>query len=85
MPPSHTPGPCSQAVLARSPLGQVAVCPDCGVVHLSLQCLSIRLEPGAFEALALMVAQAQQRLGPAAAPAQPTREAVSGAPTAPLH
>ncbi|PRD65920.1 hypothetical protein C6P64_07425 [Malikia granosa] len=53
---------CQHALLSRSPVGQVSVCPDCGVVHLSLDCLSVRLEEKAFQALAVMVMQAQQRL-----------------------
>ena len=53
---------CQHALLAQSPVGHVSVCPDCGVVHLSLDCLSVRLEMSAFKALADMVAQAHQRL-----------------------
>ena len=43
---------CQHALLARSPLGHVTVCPDCAVVHLSLNCVSVRLEVEAFAALA---------------------------------
>ncbi len=53
---------CQHAMLARSPVGHVSVCPDCGVVHLSMDCVSIRLEVSAFVALAAMLSQAQQRL-----------------------
>ncbi|MDY0012997.1 MAG: hypothetical protein RBS40_08925 [Rhodocyclaceae bacterium] len=53
---------CQHAMLARSPVGQVSVCPDCGVVHLSMDCVSVRLEVNAFLALAEMVSQAQKRL-----------------------
>ncbi len=59
---------CQHAVLARSPVGHVTVCPDCGVVHLSLNCLSVRLEEDAFVALAEMLAQARQRLQSAQPP-----------------
>ena len=58
-PPSS---PCQHALLARSPIGHVADCPDCGVVHLSLDCVSVRLEAGAFLAMAEMVSEARQRL-----------------------
>lgn len=54
---------CEHIPLARSPIGDVSVCPDCGVVHLSLDCVSIRLEVTAFTALVLMVSEAQSRLG----------------------
>ena len=50
---------CQHALLARSPLGHVTVCPDCAVVHLSLNCVSVRLEVEAFAALAEMLNRAQ--------------------------
>lgn len=53
---------CQHAMLAHSPVGHVSVCPDCSVVHLSLNCVSIRLEIGAFMALADMLTQAQKQL-----------------------
>lgn len=59
---SHTSSSCQHALLARSPVGQVSVCPDCGVVHLSLDSISVRLEVSAFLALAEMLSQAQKRL-----------------------
>lgn len=61
---AHSPNSsrCQHALLARSPVGHVSVCPDCGVVHLSLDCVSVRLEVGAFLAMAEMVSQAQKHL-----------------------
>lgn len=59
---SPTSSNCQHALLARSPVGHVSVCPECGVVHLSLDCLSLRLELSAFQALAQMLSQAQRRL-----------------------
>lgn len=53
---------CQHALLARSPVGHVSVCPDCGVVSLSLDCVSIRLEVTAFLALTEMLSQAKNRL-----------------------
>ncbi len=53
---------CQHAMLAHSPVGHVSVCADCSVVHLSLNCVSVRLEVGAFMALAAMLAQAQKQL-----------------------
>jgi hypothetical protein len=53
---------CQHAMLARSPVGHVSVCPECRVVHLSMDCVSVRLEVNAFLALAEMLSQAQQRL-----------------------
>lgn len=57
----HLPS-CQHTMLARSPVGHVSVCPDCGVVHLSMDCVSVRLEVNAFLALAEMLSQAQKRL-----------------------
>lgn len=62
MPHSSTSSNCQHALLAHSPVGHVSVCPDCGVVHLSLDCVSVRLEVGAFMAVAEMVSQAQKCL-----------------------
>ena len=53
---------CQHALLARRPLGHVTVCPDCAVVHLSLNCVSVRLEVEAFAALAEMLNRAQECL-----------------------
>lgn len=53
---------CQHALLARSPVGRVSLCPECGVVHLSLNCVSVRLEVTAFLALAEMLSKAQERL-----------------------
>lgn len=53
---------CQHAVLARSTVGHVSVCADCGVVHLSLHSLTVRLELAAFAELTAMLAIAQKRL-----------------------
>ena len=47
--------------IARGEVGAVSVCP-CGVVTLTLQYLSLRLEPGAFRELQGLLSHAQQRL-----------------------
>ena len=62
MEPSTPSSRCQHALLARSPVGHVSVCPDCEVVQLCLDCLSVRLERAAFLALAEMLSEAQQRL-----------------------
>lgn len=59
---SPTSSSCQHATLARSPAGQVSVCVECGVVHVSMACVSIRLEVSAFLDLAEMLSQAQRRL-----------------------
>jgi len=49
-------------LIARNALGSVTACADCGNLQLTLQCLSVRLEPEAFRELAALVACAQQRI-----------------------
>lgn len=56
------PEPCQHLSLARSEIGSISTCRECGVVQLHLQALSLRLEEGAFDALAQMVLRASQRL-----------------------
>ncbi|MBS0413748.1 MAG: hypothetical protein JSR68_05165 [Proteobacteria bacterium] len=53
-------------LLASSPLGQVLACPGCGVVHLNLPAVTLRLEPVAFDALMHLVVEANRRLHPPA-------------------
>ncbi|WP_137894992.1 hypothetical protein [Ramlibacter sp. 2FC] len=53
---------CQHLSLARSEIGHISTCRDCGVVQLHLQALSLRLEDEAFEALARMVGRASLRL-----------------------
>lgn len=62
MPHSATSPACQHTLLARSPVGQVSICLDCEVVHLSLDCLSVRLEMAVFLAFADMLLQAKNRL-----------------------
>lgn len=53
---------CQHVHVAQSQVGGVAICPDCGVVHISLQYLSMRFDLEAFQALAQMLASAQNRI-----------------------
>ncbi len=53
---------CHHVQLADSHIGHVSICPDCGVVHLSLNHVTVRLSPEAFCALATMTGEAQLRL-----------------------
>lgn len=50
---------CTHVGLAHSSVGAVSVCPACGVVHVALKYLSLRLELDAFRELAHMLACAQ--------------------------
>ena len=54
---------CHPHEVACNALGSVCACPGCGQVQLTLQCLTVRLEPEAFRELAALVACAERRLG----------------------
>ncbi|MBC3806847.1 hypothetical protein H8K52_05730 [Undibacterium seohonense] len=51
--------PCQHLSIAHSKIGEVMICPECGVVHLSLQSISMRLDLNAFAELSKMITQAQ--------------------------
>ncbi len=50
---------CQHLSIANSKIGEIMICPECGVVHLSLQSISMRLDLDAFSELAKMVRQAK--------------------------
>lgn len=54
--------PCKHVGLAHSNVGEVSICPDCGVVHVALQYFSMRFDLEAFRALAHMLGTAQARI-----------------------
>jgi len=64
--------------VAASDVGCVSLCAGCGVVHLQLQCLTLRLEADAFRDLARLLAQAQARIDVATADAAPQPALVAG-------
>ena len=70
---------CSMHGLAESPVGNVALCPACGVIHVTLQYVTVRLEAGTFAQFTHMLAQAHAALirgdiaNDVAEPAQPVR------------
>ena len=73
--------PCHHQTLAHSAMGRVTLCPDCGVVQLHMDSVSIRMEVESFETLAHMVLMARWRLHSSAAnqAAQLTAEALKAA------
>ncbi|MES2950132.1 MAG: hypothetical protein V4858_16445 [Pseudomonadota bacterium] len=54
--------PCQQVRMAQSSMGEVCICPDCGVVHVALQYFSMRFEPEAFKTLQSMLCEAQNKI-----------------------
>lgn len=61
-------GGCPSRWIARGPVGGVATCGCCGNVHLSLEYLTLRLEPAAFRELVAMLALARARMDAERAP-----------------
>jgi len=59
---SSRPENCNHVQLADSNVGHVSICPDCNVIHVSLNHITVRLTPEAFRALAAMTGEAQSRL-----------------------
>ena len=53
---------CRHALLATGKVGHVTVCSACGQIHLTLQYMTVRLEPEAFRALAEMVGRARHNM-----------------------
>ncbi|MDP1966932.1 hypothetical protein [Rhodoferax sp.] len=80
--PRHDGDHGAAVTIARGEVGSVSVC-GCGIVTLTLQYISLRLEPGAFHELQGLLNHAQRRLeGERAHAATPE---TCGADTAPLH
>jgi len=71
---------CQQVRIAYSGMGEVSICPDCGVVHVALQYFSMRFELEAFRTLQHMLSEAQDKIGQAQTPqsAEEIFAAVSG-------
>jgi hypothetical protein len=59
---SPTSSSCPHTSLARSNVGNVSICLDCEVVHLSMDRVSVRLDVNTFQALTEMLLQAHKRL-----------------------
>ena len=53
---------CRCELLVRSSVGHVAVCHDCGQVHLTLQYMTLRFDMNSFRMFAAMAGQAQNLL-----------------------
>lgn len=56
---AKTTQPCRHIELVRSQIAEVAMCPDCKVVHITLQHVTIRLTSDAFQELVWSVGKAQ--------------------------
>ena len=53
---------CQHLGIAHSDVGNVVLCPECGVVRISMEHMSIRLLPEVFRSLAHMLNVAQARI-----------------------
>ncbi len=56
---------CQHLSIAQSKVGEVMVCPECGVVHLALQSISMRFDLEAPNELATMIGQAKATIAQA--------------------
>jgi carbonic anhydrase len=56
---TSTKSACKHVEIATSALGEVVICPDCGVVHVSMQSVSMRFDMDAFQVLSQMMSKAQ--------------------------
>ena len=54
-------GKCERSVLAHGPVGRVEVC-SCGMVHVCVGPVTLRLEPGAVAPLVRMLAEGHEAL-----------------------
>ncbi len=70
---------CQHLGLASSKVGEVMICPECGVVHLSLNHVSLRFDIEAFRTLAYMLAEAQLNIESFDARLQKPQETTGGA------
>jgi hypothetical protein len=55
--------PCSHEDLASNAVGKILMCHECGVVHLHLQNLSLRLNVEQFAELSTLAAEAARKIG----------------------
>lgn len=62
MHPGQEGSACQHTGIARNNVGEVAICVDCNIVHLTLQHMTLRLSPEAFRSLSQLLAAAQGRL-----------------------
>lgn len=76
-----SPSSCHPRIVAENPLGAVAVCADCGHVHLTLQHLTVRFDPEAFLTLAALITQAGHHLRNDGAPLSHTLTATTAGET----
>ncbi|MBL1265179.1 hypothetical protein [Candidatus Methylomicrobium oryzae] len=55
--------PCSHEDLASNSAGKISMCHECGVVHLHMQNLSLRLNIEQFAELSALAAEAAKKIG----------------------
>jgi hypothetical protein len=59
---SRQPERCEHTGVAKSPIGDVTVCTDCNIVHLTLAHVTLRFTPESFRCLAELLRVSQGRL-----------------------
>lgn len=62
-----SPERCQHIAIAHSSSGNIAICPECNVVHVAMDHLTLRFTPDVFRGIADMFTSAQARLDHASA------------------
>lgn len=78
-------GNCQHIAVARNGAGRISICPECNVVHVELEYMTLRFRPETFRGIAELLGSAQARLDRAGAPSSAVvvDDAASGGPS--LH
>jgi hypothetical protein len=53
---------CQHVAVARNGAGRITVCCECNVVHVELDCLTLRFSPASFRAVAQLMAHGEATL-----------------------
>jgi hypothetical protein len=82
---TESPERCQHIAIAHSSSGHITICPECKVVHVAMDHVTLRFTPEVFRGIAHMFASAQARLDHASAAggAAAVEVAASGGPS--LH
>lgn len=74
---------CKHTGIARNTVGDVSICAECNIVHLTLSHMTLRLTPEAFRSLSDLVSLSQFRLEKAQQSVMPKQAAKNQEPAQP--
>ena len=64
---TESPERCQHIAIAHSSSGNITICPECNVVHVAMDHVTLRFTPEVFRGISRMFASAQARLDHASA------------------